>query len=465
MSDKHVSRRGALTGLGVASLGAAHLPSDASAQGSPAKFSPDADLFDTRRSGEGTLHRTQRDRNERDFVSLLDFCSGSDSEDASPGLARAISKVLELGTELHVPRGTYRLTDTANVNLTGSEFRGFGMRGIGLGSRFIWDGGNDKPMFRIAGKSGAGWYSKMAMSRLHLIGNSFEGDEYRGVDGIVIGDATDAMAGICNLMLEGMTIRRVANGIRGHYESDEITVFDCYIERFTDHGIFNDAGGSNWTMLSNHISDGATRSTGIRTALSSSRIIANTIQGRQYHTAIRIDGGADRRGQSPYVEGNYIECQLDLASGIVLRGVQGGSIDANVFKGCRRANLIRLENAPDGMVCRNVRIGGHTHHVSGGYPNSFASAAVSTANCALSGHLESIEGTGRPGQFLAGPIEGAFSETFQDGVRTSRGLGLAGGNKMPRPLPANAQLFFDSNNNSLKVIFPDGVVRTIQMTS
>jgi hypothetical protein len=512
MRDKYVSRRGALTGFGIATLGTAHSPQEAREQGSSVRFSPDADLFDARRSGEGTLHRTQRDRNERDFVSLLDFCSGSESEDASPGLARAISKVLELGAELHVPRGTYRLTETIKVNLTDAEFRGFAMRGIGLGSRFTWDGGNNEPILHITGRSGVGWYSKIVIGRLHLIGNSFEGDKHRGVDGIVVGDAGNAMRGICNLTLEGMTIRRVANGIRAYYESDEVTVFDCYIERFTNYGIFNDAGGSNWTILSNHISDGGARSTGIRTALSSSRIIANTLQGKQYRTAIQIDGGADRRGQSPYVEGNYIECQLDMVNGIMLRGVQGGSVSTNVFKGCRGANLIRLEPAPDGMACRNIRVGGHTHHVSGGYPNAFVSATADTVNCAVSDHLESIEGDTKPGRFLTGTIVGMFSETFQDGIRSPRGLdvgngalrigvvpnkadfgvspqpatdleqdlgspnrrwdtvmartlGLATGNKAPKPLAANAQLYFDSDSNSLKVVLPDGTVCTIQTTA
>lgn len=507
MADEHISRRRALTALGASTVGmASTLPEENAKQISDNSLTT-ASRVDARRSGHGTLRRTQRDRNDREYVSLLDFCSGSEDEDASPGLARALSTALELGQELYVPRGTYRLTDTAIITLADSEFCGFAMRGVGLGSRFVWEGENNKPMFHLIAKIGAGWYSKIRMSRLHLVGNSFEGDDRAGVDGIVIGDTSDARSGICNLMLEGMTIRRIANGIRAHHESDEVTVFDCYIEKFTDHGIFNDAGGSNWTILSNHISDGSAASIGIRVALASNRIIANTIQGQRYRTAIQIDGG-DRHGQSPYVEGNYIECQLDMSNGILLSGVQGGSVASNVFKGCRGAILIRLESAPDGTPCRNIRIGGHTHHLSGGYPRSFASAESNSVNCALSDNLESI-GPGARGSFTAGIIEGDFSETFQDGVRAPRGLNvghgslivdglankadfgvsvqpakdfkqslgapnrrwnsvmtgtlrLAAGGEIPKPIIDCLQLYFDKEDSSLKLVFPDGTMHAVK---
>lgn len=521
MIKDNITRRGAIGGI-VAAAAGPHLVTPGLASDNPpetllpatvgALASSDSDkgaaLLNAKRSGPGTLIRTQRDRNERDQIPLLDFCSGNDAQDASPGIAKAIAKVLELKGELLIPAGDYRLTDTVEIMFT-ELFRSVNMRGMGSGSAFNWDGGNSKPMFHLRGTAGAGWYSKCRLENFRLNGNSFTRGDFTGVTGIQLGDTPEDMAsGICNPFFGGLIIQHVARGIHGLYESDEVTVFDCYIERFSEHGIYNQHGGGNWTLLANHISDGAENSTGIRSSLSSTRCIGNTIQGMQFSAGIQIDGGATNRGQSPYIVGNYIECQLDHVRSIALLGVQGGLIEANIFKGCRGSTLILLGDSPDGMPCRNVQIGAHMHHVSGGYLERFARCSTNSVNCAIAGHLESIQEDGKPGVYTKAIIEGPFVETFQNGERTprainvgdgvfrasvsspraefgaspqpARDLGMANGAgdrrwsntltqrlslidgvSAPAPIPGHAQLFIDAADGVLKIKFPDGSTKKV----
>ena len=518
-----INRRGALGGLAAALAGPSalgqglpvddpaepYLPATAGALASSDR-DKGAALINATRAGPGTLLRSQRDRNERDQIPLLDFCSGSEAEDASRGFAAAVEKVLELNGDLVVPAGHYRLTDTARITFSQPEtFRSFNIRGMGNGSRLIWDGGDDKPMLHVRGVGGVGWYSKCRFENFLLYGNSFADGEFSGVSGIQLGDTPEAAAtGICNPFFGGLTIQHVARGIHGFYESDEVTVFDCYIERFTDYGIYNEHGGGNWTLLANHISDGAEDSTAIRSSLSSTRAIGNTIQGTQFASGIQIDGGTANRGQSPYIVGNYIECQLDHVRAIALFGVQGGLIEGNIFKGCRGSTLIFLDDSPDGMPCTNVQVGAHMHHVSGGYLDRFAYCSANSLNCAISGHLESIREDRLPGGYAKAAIEGPFVETFQDGERAPHAinvgagafkasrssaraefgiapqpfqdLGVANGasdrrwantltqrlsliDRIPAPaaIPGHAQLFVDAADGDLKILFPDGTIKRL----
>lgn len=523
MVKDNISRRGALGGLAAAVAGpnvlAQGLPVDSPAElylpataGALASSDNDkgAALINAKRSGPSTVLRSQRDRNERDQIPLLDFCSGSEAEDASRGFAAAVAKVLELNGDLLVPAGHYRLTDTVRITFPQTKmFGSFNIRGMGNGSRIVWDGGNNKPMLHIRGVDGVGWYTKCRLENLLLHGNSFTGGDFSGVSGIQLGDTPEAAAtGICNPFFGGLTIQHVARGIQGYYESDEVTVFDCYIERFTDYGIFNEHGGGNWTLLANHISDGAEDSTAIRSSLSSTRAIGNTIQGVQFAAGIQIDGGNANRGQSPYIVGNYIECQLDHARAIALFGVQGGLIETNIFKGCRGSTLILLDDSRDGTPCRNVQIGGHMHHVSGGYLDRFAHCSANSLNCAITGHLETIQEDGSPGGYAKTAIEGPFVETFQDGERAPRALNVGAGafrasgssaraefGVAPQPhrdlsaangasdrrwantltqrlslidgiaapstIPGHAQLFIDAADGDLKILFPDGKVKRL----
>jgi hypothetical protein len=523
MAKDTISRRGTLGGMMAAASGSALVspgpaianPSDGSLLVDAGMLgSSDSDkgaaLVNAKRSGPGTLIRSQRDRNERDQIPLLDFCSGSETDDASRGFAAAIEKVLELNGDLLVPAGDYRLTDTARVTFPQPElFRSFNIRGMGNGSRIIWDGGNNKPMVHLRGIEGMGWYTKCRLENLLLHGNSFTGDDFAGVTAIQLGDTPERQkSGICNPFFGGLTIQHVARGIHGFYESDEVTVFDCYIERFTDYGIFNQHGGGNWTLLSNHISDGAELSTGIRSSLSSTRAIGNTIQGMEFAVGIQIDGGTANRGQSPYIVGNYIECQLDHVRAIALFGVQGGLIETNIFKGCRGSTLIMLEDSSDGMPCRNIQIGSHMHHVSAGFIDHFAYCSDKSQNCAITGHLESIQEDGKPGIYTTAAISGPFVETFQDGERAprainvgkgalkvsdaseraefgsapqpARDLGTASGSgdrrwsntltqrlslidgiAPPAPLRGHAQLYIDAADGELKIRFANGTIRRV----
>jgi hypothetical protein len=523
MASDNISRRNALGGL-IAAAGGSTLASPGQAEANPADRSllasedmlgssdsdKGASLLNAKRTGPGTLVRSQRDRNERDQIPLLDFCSGSEAEDASRGFAAAVEKVLELNGDLLVPAGVYRLTDTARITFPPPDlFRSFNMRGMGNGSRILWDGGNDKPMLHLRGVEGMGWYTKCRFENLLFHGNSFSSDEFSGVTAIQLGDTPERQkSGICNPFFGGLTIQHVACGIHGFYESDEVTVFDCYIERFTDYGIFNQHGGGNWTLLSNHVSDGAELSTGIRSSLSSTRAIGNTIQGMEFAVGIQIDGGSANRGQSPYIVGNYIECQLDHVRAIALFGVQGGLIETNIFKGCRGSTLIMLEDSSDGMPCRNIQIGAHMHHVSAGFVDRFAHCSDKSLNCAITGHLESIQEDGNPGIFTTAAISGPFVETFQNGERAPRAinvgagalkvsdssrraefgvapqpardlgtasgagdrrwnnvltqrLSLIDGIAPPAPLEGHAQLFVDAADGVLKIRFADGRIRRV----
>jgi hypothetical protein len=495
------TRRGVIGGLAVAAA------ASRTAAAGPVR---ETAVADATRSAPGTLIRSQRDKNERDQIPLLDFCSGSAADDATPGFAKAITKVLELNADLLIPAGDYRLTDTARIFLARPEpFRSFNIHGMGSGSHLVWDGGSHKPMLHISGTRGTGWYSKCRLENFRLNGNSFTGDPFAGVTGIQLGNTPeDGRSGVCNASFYGLVIQHVAKGIHAFYESDEVTVFDNYIERFTDYGVYNQHGGGNWTLLANHISDGGSASTGIRGSLSCTRAIGNTIQGTQFRVGIQIDGGRSMRGQSPYIVSNYIECLLDHVCAIALLGVDGGLVEANIFKGCRGATLVRLGDSADGMPCRNVQIGPHMHHVSGGWLASFASCSPTASNCAITGHLESLQDDGTPGRYGAAPIEGPFIETFQNGERAPRAINVGGGAlkaasgnpraefgshpqpdvdlartlgatdrrwnnalvqrlsliegvKRPAPVTGHAQLFVDAADGQLKIVLSDGTIRTI----
>jgi len=196
--------------------------------------------------------RTQRDKNERDQIPLLDFCSGVEAQDASPGFARAIAKVREYKADLLIPAGDYRLTDTATLSLD-DVWQGRNIRGMGAGSKFIWDGGDDKPVLHLRGEAsggaGLGWDNQVTFRDFSIVADAFTGGTQNNVVAIQIGDTPeDATTGVCNVALLGLNIRQVTTGILGYYESDEVLISRLLLEQFTSYGIHNSFGGSNWWM-------------------------------------------------------------------------------------------------------------------------------------------------------------------------------------------------------------------------
>ncbi len=344
-----------------------------------------------------------------------------DGTDDTAAVMAAVAAALSTKRDLYFP-SLYLITDTIEIGLTLEDFLSLNIRGCGNNSGFVWDGGNNKPMIHVFGygAGAAGWYSKCSFENFRLVGNSYTAGihtgAYSGVTGIQLGDTPEnGFSGVINPNFVGLTIQHVAKGIHGLYESDQVTIFGCYIEHFTEYGIYNQHGGSNWSILSNHISDGHPDSTAIRSSLASTRVIANTIQGAEFAVGVQIDGGTTNQGQSPYIVGNYIECQLDHTYAIALYGVWGGKIDGNILKGCRGSTLILIDEL-SGYESRNIEIGTNIHTVSGGSLSRFAYCHATAVGCFVSGQLESRATDGTPGVYTTAKLEGPFASVLDVGT-------------------------------------------------
>ncbi len=335
----------------------------------------------------GSVARTQHDKNA-EFVSVLDFGANTTpgTTDMTSAIQAAIDAVGELGT-VYFPPGTYKITDTLDIIYT-ATWRAVNLLGSGVASKLVWDGGNNKPMIWVRGSgSGFGWYSKGFIEKLYLYGESFTGDTYSGVTGIRVGVGNtvgDAPTGACNFTVRDNIISHCAIGVMGFYESDEFTVENNYIERFTQYGVYNDFGGSGWNIIGNHISDGGSSSTGVRSSLSVSKITGNVIQGSQILVGVQVDGGTVKQGKCAEVTSNYFESQLAGGYGVIFYGVQTGVIKNNTFNGFAGATLIALQDV-SGVSCLGVEIGTNRHTQSGGLISALVAATSGTTNCTISG--------------------------------------------------------------------------------
>lgn len=422
---------------------------------------------------------------------------GDGVTDDTFAIQNAIDACIESG-EVFIPEGNFRITETLEVNYT-DVFRGVSIRGTGHPSKISWDGGDSKPMFHFHGVSGGGWYSKPIIEGLYLYGNSFTGDTYSGVIGIQLGDTPeDIFSGIVNITIRNNTISHMGTGIVGYYESDEVTIEENYVERFTSHGIWNNHAGVNWRIYKNHVSDGHASSVGIRSSVYSCSIVGNVVQGVQWSVGIQVDKGPN--GDSPphakcvSIKDNYLECQLDNDYGIILYGVDTAVIENNIYLGLRGGTLISL-NDEDGVSCNNVAIGPNYHIQSGGVIAALVSATAGTTNSTIYGTQE----TDGSVPTISGPFvmkvneeeidlcagrlivsvaanEASFGSVPAPDVDGGRDLGTTSlrwdkilGNRLalidgitaPVALTGHAQIYVDTADGDLKVIFADGTVKTI----
>lgn len=432
-------------------------------------------------------------------ANVLDFGAVGDGvTDDTAAIQAAIDSVNQLGT-VFFPAGTYKITDTLDIIYT-NVWHAVNLLGVGNGSKIDWRGGDNKSMLHTRGVSGSGWYAKPYIEKLYFYGNAFTGDPYNNVTAIQVGDTPqNVFSGVCNFTVRDCVISHTTIGILGYYESDEVTIQNCYIERFTGYGIKNDFGGSAWNIVENHISDGSATSVGIFSCLSGTRIEGNIIQGSQFSVGVQIVGGATYQGKIPSVINNYIESQLDTDYGIYFEGVETGLIENNTFNGCRGASLIYLGDV-GGVSCDNIRIGPNRHTQSGGFIDYLVFATAGTTNCTIYGE-----------QYTDGAIttiSGTFSFKLQNGVSNIRSINVGGGaftasdatsvaafGSHPQPTTDNtytagttakrwsnvfgmqmtltdgvtepitiaghAVLFVDSADGDLKVKFGDGTVKTI----
>lgn len=376
-------------------------------------------------AGTGAVSRTAQAK-MRDAVSVKDFGAVGDGvTDDAAAFQLAINAVMALpgGGMIFVPAGTYLLGDTLIIEYSATE-KAVNLVGAGLGSKLLWGGGSSKPMLHISATSGAGFNSKTQIEKLQFYGNSYTGDTYSGVIGIQLGDTPeDVFSGAVNTTIRDCFIYRVAKGILGYYESDNITIENNWIKSFTEYGIQNARGGSIWNIVNNHITDGAALSTGIRSSWSVSRIEGNTVQGLGFSVAVQVDGGtdaADGNGKCVSVCNNYFESATAGDYGVIFYGVQTGIIENNTFNGFPGATLITL--ADEGSEgCIGIEVGVNRHTQSGGVIVALASVSAASANCLLTGK-----------QYTTGAVTtisgswGYIYDYYADGV-----LGLSGGVRFP----------------------------------
>lgn len=342
-------------------------------------------------SGTGAKERTVQDK-ARETVSVLDYdADPTGSTDSTSAIQDALDSLGEVGS-LYFPAGTYKINDTIALQLT-DAWRGVTFRGDGPSSCVIWGGGNNKQMFHVYGASGAGWYSRILFENFQLFGNggpasaALPSPVSTGVTGIQFGSnpAGDGTPGVCNPTVRNMLIRQLDAGIVGYYESDEASIYNNYIERFSSYGIYNVHGGSGWWVFSNHLSDGGPTATAIRTSLYSSIVDDNIIQGTEYSVGIQIDGGSVNEGSAASVRNNYIECgDPGLSYGIICYGVDTAVIENTSFHGCQGATLIALAEE-GGVPCNNITIGPNRHTASGGNIGGYVAGTTSQTHCQILG--------------------------------------------------------------------------------
>lgn len=316
-------------------------------------------------------------------VSVLDF--GADPTgvaDSAAAIQAALDSLNEAGC-LYFPAGDYRVEETIDHALTGS-WGGVTFRGDGPASRILWHGGNNKPVFHVRGVGGVGWYSRVLFENFQIVGNCFTGSTpdgsvtalYTGVAAIQFGSSPeDATTGVCNPTVRNMLLRECGFGILGYYESDETAIYNNYIDRPEQYGIYNAHGGSGWWIRSNHISDGQANSTGIRLSLSSNIVEDNIIQGGAFSVGVQVDGGASA-ARSFSIRNNYFESQTAGDYAIICYSADTGVIENNTFNGFPGAILIRLVGA-----CNNVVIGANRHGQSAGLITSLIHADSGCTHC------------------------------------------------------------------------------------
>lgn len=319
--------------------------------------------------------------NVRDFGA-----KGDGVADDTAAIQAAIDSVNKLGT-VFFPKGTYKITDTLNIVYSTDLWQAVNLLGVGNASKIDWRGGNGKAMIYARGISGVGWYSKQYIEKLQLCGNAFTGDPYSNVAAIQFGETVqNVTSGVVNFGIRDCLIRRTTIGIAIFYESDVGIIEGNYIERFTGYGIYNYEGGGAVWITKNHISDGATASTGIYTSLSSGAIEQNVIQGSGFTDGVIVAGVGAFRGEAVSIRNNYFESQLTGNNGIILYGTYTAVVENNTFNGFPGANLIRLADGVDGFPCTNVTIGVNVHTQSGGFINSLAFAGANSVDCRITGY-------------------------------------------------------------------------------
>ena len=351
------------------------------------------------------------------LINVLDFGAVGDGvADDTAAIQAAIDSADNLGT-VFFPAGTYKITNTLTITYT-DVWHAVNLLGVGTASKLDWRGGNGKSMLYVRGISGAGWYSKQYIEKLHFYGNAFTGDPYTNVTAIQLGEAVqNVFSGACNFTVRDCLIRHVTTGVAVFYESDEGIIEANYIERFTGYGVYNYEGGSSVWVTKNHISDGAATSVGVYTSLSSATVDYNLIQGSQFSVGILVAGLGAFRGKAVSIRNNYIESQLDTDYAIALYGTDTAVIENNTINGCRGATLIALFDASDGTPCRNVTIGVNRHTQSGGFIDALASASVNSINCKITGYQQ----TDGAVDIISGPFQKIYSfDDYEVGPFTAK---------------------------------------------
>ena len=317
-------------------------------------------------------------KNVKDFGAV-----GDGTADDTAAIQAAIDSTSGAGM-VYFPKGTYKITDTLEI-IYAAEYLSCNLEGVGLGSKIVWAGGDDKPMIHYRGQTGAGFNSFTKISGLYLDGDSFTGGTYSGVVGIQLADTPqDVFTGVCNVQITNCLLFRLDTGILGYYESDQVWISECWIKNFASFGIYNNFGGSGWNILSCHITDGAASSTGIRSSLSVTRVEGCVVQGTNLSVGIQIDGGTVKQGKVGGITNNYFESQIAGAYGVILYGVNTGVLENNTFNGFPGATLIALADV-DGVSCNNIRIGNNRHTQSGGFITALVTATAGTTGCTITG--------------------------------------------------------------------------------
>jgi len=321
-------------------------------------------------------------------ANILDF--GADptgASDSSAAIQAALDSLSEAGC-LFIPKGNYRVENTIEHALSES-WGGVTFQGEGPASCVTWHGGNSRPVFHVRGVAGLGWYSRVLFENFQVVGNCYTGSTpdgpvtalYTGVPAIQFGDSPEvATTGVCNPTVRNMLLRECGFGILGYYESDEVAIYNNYIDRPEHYGICNAHGGSGWWIHCNHISDGQASSTGIRASLSSNIIEDNIIQGGAFSVGVQVDGGISE-GKAFSIRNNYLESQTAGDYAIVCYDADTGVIENNTFNGFAGAIIIRLVGA-----CNNVVIGANRHTQSAGAITSLIHADSSSTRCMVTAH-------------------------------------------------------------------------------
>lgn len=277
-----------------------------------------------------------------------------------------------INRELRAPDGTYKIVSTLTVNYTLGLPTGITIGGVGNGTVLKWAGAASTPMLSIYGTGGLGFYGKTTVEKLTLQADA----DGTGVIGIQLGKTADTTAGVGNVTIQDNYIQSCSTGIKGFFESDEVTIERNHIRSFSAFGVDNTTASSGWRIINNHLQGGLTGSVGIKSGGSAITIRGNVIQNMSEPTTAMylntINGYT--------VANNYMESMTGPTYAIGNFGCNGGNIYGNKFGGYPNASLIYFDSASKSSV-----VGPNSHSASGGNPTALVNIITGATGIVISG--------------------------------------------------------------------------------